>query len=288
MEIFYQVVQAQSFSKAAEHLGVSKSFVSKRMSKLEESLNVRLMNRSTRSLSLTQAGEVFYRQCVKVVTEAELAFDLLQELQGTPSGVLRVSIPPAFAVYALTPMLAHFAKRYPEIKLEVELESELVDVIAGSYDVVLRSAKLEDSSLIVQTIRTFDMVICASPKYIASHPVLQKPQDLSEHYCALYNKTNTLHFAGKDARHQVYLQGNFSSNHTGLIKNMALEDVCIAVLSEFMVQEELANGSLVQCLPSYQLPKASIYALYPEKKLMLPKVTAFLDELKKWGQTLAG
>ena len=154
MEIFYYVVEQHSFSKAAERLHVSKSFISKKITRLERELKTRLIARSTRKLTLTQAGDSFYRYCAHVVQAAEKGYAMMHELQGKPAGLLKVSIPPALALNLLSPVFSEFLTQYPEVILDIQLDSRLVDLVKEGYDLALRSAILESSNLIAKKIFT--------------------------------------------------------------------------------------------------------------------------------------
>src|SRR3990167_8304048 len=154
MALFYEVVQLKSFSQAAEKLKVSKSYVSKRINKLENNLQVKLLNRSTRKLSLTEEGEIFFQHCQNLAENAKQGYEAIHNRQNKPTGVLKISVPPAFALHVLTPPLIQFSEQYPEIELRVNLENQLVDIIKEGYDLVVRSAILPDSNLIAQPLVT--------------------------------------------------------------------------------------------------------------------------------------
>lgn len=189
MEIFFTVVMQSSFSKAADRLGVSKSFISKKISKLEADLQVRLLHRSTRRLVLTEAGKAFFKCCDKVVKEAQTAYSVVSELQGQPSGTLKISMPPAFGLHMMQDVLSEYIEKFPNVTLNVHLDNRLVDVIKDNYDLVFRSANLESSNLIAQRILKIESILCASPGYLAKHGQPTIPQDLLDHQMALYNLT---------------------------------------------------------------------------------------------------
>jgi len=257
MEIFYHVVEQQSFSKAAERLKVSKSFISKRITKLEQDLKVRLITRSTRKLSLTEAGENFYHHCANVVRERDKGYSMIHELQGKPAGILKISIPPALALNLIEPMLAKFSIAYPEVILDIKLESRLVDLLKEGYDLALRSAKLESSNLIAQKIFTIKNVICATEKHLKNHSALINPSDLSKHNCALYSESKSaaqIKLSKQGHEETIHIKGNIMSNHLDLIKHFVLKDICIGIFPEFMVMNELQSKQLIQCLPTYSLP----------------------------------
>lgn len=284
MGIFYHVVEQQSFSRAAERLGVSKSFISKRMTKLEQDLKIRLIARSTRKLRLTEAGEQFYRYCTNVVQEGEKAYSMVSELQGKPAGQLKISIPPALALNLVFPVFSKFLTQYPDVILDIELETRLVDLVKEGYDLALRSAILESSNLIAQKIYTIKNVICATTNYLQNHGILKKPADLVHHNCALYSDSKSrgqIKLQKQKQTETIHVKGNFMSNHLDLIKQLVLSDACLGILPEFMVTNELSNKKLIPCLGDYTLPSNNLYAIYPEREFMLPRLSAFLKMIKE-------
>lgn len=285
MEIFYYVVEFSSFSKAADRLKVSKSFISKKITKLEQGLKVNLLSRSTRRITLTEAGESFYRYCANIVHEGNEAYSMISELQGKPSGTLKISMPPALGLNLISPMLSKFLIQYPEVNLDIELENRLVDVLEESYDLVLRSAKLESSNLIGQRIFSIKNTICATEQYFKQHSIPKIPSDLEKHNCATYSYSkNAKHLTLIKNSHEtvISIQGNFMSNHLDLIKQMVLNNLCIGIFPEFMVTNELQEKKLQRCLINYQLPENQLYAVYPVRKFMLPKLKYFLEMLKSY------
>lgn len=285
MEIFYYVAEFKSFSKAADKLTVSKSFISKRIAKLEKELRVRLLTRSTRKLILTEAGENFYHHCQHVVEEATKGYSIMGELKGKPTGTLKISLPPALGMNLLAPMLSSFNKKYPDIILDVELENRIVDLISENYDLVLRFAKLEDSNLIVQKILSCKNFLCATPQYLKYHGKPETPDDLEQHNFAMYSHSKNakqIKFIKNKIQDIVYIQGNFMSNHLDLIKEVVLKNLCMGVFPEFMVSRELNNGRLKICLAEHQIIETHFYAIYPEREFMPLKLKLFLDMLREY------
>lgn len=282
MEIFYYVAEFKSFSKAAQHLKVSKSFISKKITTLEQHLRANLILRSTRKLTLTEAGESFYSYATNIVREGNEAYSMIQELQGIPSGVLKISVPPALGLNLLAPLLPNFIRQNPKIKLEIELENRLANLIEEGYDLALRFAKLESSNLIAQRIFPIKNVICATEKYFQTNGMPKLPSDLEHHFCATYSYSkdaNHIKLIENKREEKIYIKSYFASNHLDLVKKMILNDLYLAVLPEFMIQKELKTGKLKVCLTDYQLPENYLYAVYPQKKFMLPKLKCFLDML---------
>jgi len=285
MEIFYYVVELQSFSKAASRLKVSKSFISKKIDKLERDLKVNLISRSTRKLTITEAGNSFYQYCVQIVHQGHEAYSMISELKGKPSGKLKISMPPALGLNLMTPMLSKFLLHYPDVSLDIELESKVVDIVEEGYDLVLRSAILGSSNLIAQKVFSIKSVICATEFYLKSHPELIIASDLEKHNCAVYSytkKASHITLIKNDHEEMIHIKGNLISNQLDLIKHMVLDHVCIAVLPEFMVKKEIQDNIIKICLSDYRLRESPLYAIYPQRNFMLPKLKSFLEMLKTY------
>ncbi len=283
MVIFSYVVQLKSFSQAAEKLEVSKSYVSKHISQLEKDLKSRLLNRSTRQLSLTEAGEIFYQHCQRLFELAEQGYDALAGFRKQPTGTLKVSVPPALGMHLLSEPLIKFNQKYPEVKLNIVLEAQVIDLIQEGYDLALRSALLSDSNLIAQKIATLRNIICASPAYLKKQRAIKHPDQLKDHQFAIYSGNKAarqLKFSRGKQSFEVIVDSSFQSNSLDLITQMVMGDRCLAVIPEFMVKNLVARKKLIHCLSEYQLPESPLYAIYPEKKFMPLKVKVFLDELK--------
>ena len=282
MEIFFAVVTNSSFSKAAEQLAVSKSYVSKHITKLEQDLRVKLIVRSTRKLSLTQAGQQFHHHCEHMVRAASEGYAMIDELQGTPAGILKVSLPPAVGICLLAKVLPGFMRNNPQVKLNIDLNNQLVDIIQGGYDLVVRAAKLESSNLIVQQVYNVKSVICASPHYFKQHGKPALPEDLTQHNVATYNLgrgAEHIHMQNKAKKYSINVQGNFKTNNLDLIKEMVLGGIAMAALPEYVVIAELKAGRLMICLDEYILKEQPLYAIYPQREFKLPKLQRFLDLL---------
>lgn len=284
MEIFYQVVELGSFSKAADKLGVSKSFISKKINALETTLRCKLLNRSTRKLSLTDAGENFYRQCTKVIEEANKGFALVNELHGKPAGRLKISAPPAFAQYLLPKIIAEYQSLYPDVTFELDLSSQFVDLVKAGFDLALRSGKMESSNLITQKIASLENCLCASKKYLKEKGEPITPNDLEQHNFALYSlakNAREIHLQKGQKKITVIVHGSIVVNQIEVSKQLLLKNLCLAVLPKFMIETELKSGEIKIALPNYSLPESSIYAIYPDREFLPTKVTEFIALLKK-------
>lgn len=285
MVLFYYVVELSSFSKAAEKFGVSKAFISKHINKLENDLKCRLLNRSTRQLSLTEAGEIFFQHCQSLSELATEAYESIHQLQKKPSGLLKIAAPSAFAAHVLPEVLIEFKKHYPDIRFNIICESTIVDIVKHGYDLAIRSAYLPDSTLIGQKIASLSNILCASPDYLKKHPAIKKLDQLSQYPFALYSSCkpmHELHFTKKNEQQAISINTHFQSNNLDLTAQLILGGACLGVLPEFMIKEALKQKRLVHCLSEYKLPDSPLYVVYPERKLKPLKVKVFIDLLKKY------
>ncbi|HVV67471.1 MAG TPA: LysR family transcriptional regulator [Gammaproteobacteria bacterium] len=288
MLIFYHVVQYKNFSQTAEKLGVSKSFVSKQITHLETDLKTRLLNRSTRQVSLTEAGEVFFQHCKKLFELAQQGYDAMANLRQQPMGTMKISAPPALVLHLLTTPLIEYTKLYPEVKLNVVLESQIVDVIQQGFDIALRTTVLEDSNLIVQELTKLSNILCASPAYLKKHGLIKHPTQLPQHNFAVFSNQTSIkqyQFMYKKEKINVTVDGCIQSNNLDFIMQMVMSGCCMAVLPEFMVKSTIAKKKLVHCLPDHHLPRSPLYAFYPEREFKPLKLQLFIDLLKKYLQT---
>ncbi len=283
MLVFYHVATLKNFSKAAEKLAIAKSSVSKCVAALEKDLKSRLLVRTTRKLSLTDAGEIFYRYCHTIVEQAEQGYDAISNLRRRPAGDIKISVPPAFAMHFLTDFLATFCANYPEIKLHVVLESRFANIIEEGYDLLIRSAVLSDSNLVVQKLISFNNILCVSPKYLRKHGAVKSIEDLKNAYFAIYSGSKLskkIYLKQGERRIALDVNNYFQSDNLSFIKQLVLAGCYMAVFPEFMVKKEISQKKLIQCIPSYQFPESSIYLLYPDKEFMPLKLRVFINALK--------
>jgi len=285
--VFTKVVQAKSFSEAARQLGVAKSAVSKQIKLLEEQIDVRLFNRSTRKLSLTEAGKIYYRHCEHIVLRAEFALDELRNYQNQPTGTLRVSAPVPFGRTILIPVIKQLRELYPKLNVDLQLDDKIINVVEQGIDLTLRVGSLQDSNLIAKKLCDTPAVLIASPQYLANYGVPTSPSALVSHqWLALsvqatpYSKTFMHNITGEKV--SVSLQGNLSINSVEAIIVAALNGLGVAMLAKVTIEELLSSGQLVSLLPDYQAAPVPIYAVYPHREFLPAKVEVFLKLLQKY------
>ncbi|RED47748.1 LysR family transcriptional regulator [Aestuariispira insulae] len=278
--VFVAVVEQGSFSAAAIKLGITKSAVSKRITQLETRLGARLIQRSTRKLSLTEAGEAYLgyaMECRKAAMQAE---DAVSEMQGDPRGLLRVSAPMSFGRLHLAPLVPALMKRYPALKLDLVLDDRRVDLVEGGFDVAMRAGNLPDSSLIARRLAPCRVVLCASPDYLAGAAPVQRPEDLRDHDCLTYSYLSNHHewtFETRTERQKITVSGRYQVNNSEALREAVIGGLGIARIPTFIVGPDLASGRLIQVLPDYPVETHTLYAVFPERLHMPAKVRAFLD-----------
>ncbi|ACS85920.1 LysR family transcriptional regulator [Musicola paradisiaca] len=284
LPVFVAVVESGSFSAAGKRLNLSKSAVSKRLSQLEERLGVRLLHRTTRQLSLTEAGSDYYDYAQRALQLAQQAEDAVTQLQERPQGTLRVSAPMAFGLRHISPLLPIFLHRYPEVSVDLLMDDRVVDLVGEGFDLAVRIGQLPDSSLIARRLAPCFSVLCAAPDYLQRTDVPQHIDALKHHNCLfyLYFKGGVeWSFEGPDGPVRFQPHGNYRANNSEALFDALLAGVGICQVPKFIVGPALSEGRLVEVLPQYRLPEHSIYAVYPERRHLPAKVRVFIDFLSQ-------
>lgn len=281
---FARVVDSGSFSAAARRLKISKSAVSAHVQRLEERLGVRLLNRTTRQLSLTEAGAAYYRHCARILVEAEAAEQAASALQREPRGTLRISAPNSFGWMHVAPVVPPFLQRYPDLAVDITLSPEHVNLVDEGLDLAIRIGVLEDSPLVVRRLAPSRLALCAAPAYLKAHGVPRAPNDLAKHNClctAALPWGDEWRLAGKGGEVRIAVGGSFRSNSAEMLHAAVLDGIGIAVLPIWAAGEALRSGTLRRVLKAWELPASTIYAVYPGNRLMSMKVRAFVDHLAR-------
>ena len=274
MPIFVAVAKNGGFSSAARELGISKSAISKRITLLEKQLSAQLIHRTTRKLSLTEAGERFYEHALKATIAAQNAEDSVSELLGEPQGLLKIQVPMSFGILHMAPLIPVFLKRYPKINIEMIMDDKVVDIIAHGFDLSIRTGVQPDSTLIARKLAPLKSVICTSPGYIAQTD-LTLPSDLEEENCLLNNYWEFTLNGSKTEK--INVKGNYRVNNSEALKEALLQGGGIARLPSFVAGEYIRMGKLIQLYKGYSMPSQMMYAVYPERSYLPAKVRAFLD-----------
>lgn len=282
MALFVEVVKAKGFRHAAEAVGIPNSTVSRRISTLEKAIGLRLLHRTTRKIELTEAGQIYFERCKRIVDEAKLAHEQLGELLAQPSGVLRASLPVDFANIYLAPLIAEFARRYPGISFDFDLTPRLVDLVSEPFDVAIRMGTPANSNLYARQLANLACYLFASPRYLEQFGDPSHPADLTQHECLGFRSTKAsvwiLRKADESA--EVAVGGRFQLNSVGLIRKLATLDQGIALLPVEIVAEDVAQGRLRRVLPDWEGPATPVYAM-TETRLLPAKTQRFIEFLRE-------
>lgn len=278
--VFTYVARLRSFAKAANVLNISKAVASNRISELEKGLELTLLRRTTREVNLTSDGKVFFDYCVSIVEKVENLDEFLQGFKGV-SGKLKLVLPSYFSRYHIVPHLNEFLQKYPNLKLEISLTENPVNIISEGYDLQIRIQIPEDEDLEVAKLMTNHKIVCASPDYIEKYGEPQKPQDLLHHNCLVFGENNVWHFKHSITREVIKMSdmsGNIKCDNGDIIKELVLAGVGITLKSARDVREEIESGKIVVLLKDYEiLHKTQFYAVYPASKYMSPTIKAFIE-----------
>jgi DNA-binding transcriptional LysR family regulator len=282
IESFVAVAQLGSFVKAADRLGISKAMVSRNVSELEARLGVRLMQRTTRRLSLSDAGAEYLQRCVQILGELHDANSAVSASAVQAQGVLKISAPLTFGIRHLAPLWGEFLRIHPRVELEVNLNDRVVDLIEEGYDLAVRIGQLHSSSLIARRIAGTRLVLCASPRYLQQAAPIQSLDDISEHDVISYTYLATgerWHFAGPGGARSIEVRPRLRSNSGDTCRAAALADQGIVFQPSFLVGEDLKSGRLVEILPQYAGPEMDISVVYPSRHHLSHKVRAMVEFL---------
>jgi len=285
MNAFAKVVDAGSFTGAIETLGASKAAVSRYVADLEARLGVRLLNRTTRRLSLTPEGEVFYARCQQVLEDVAQAEAEITSRRGEASGALRITVPVSFGIQHLAQVWGEFKARHPKVTLDVSLSDRVVDLVEEGYDLAIRIAHLPSSSLVHRRLSSTRVVLCASPTYIEREGSPQHPTELARHSVlgySLRSDRDTWVFDGPEGRVSVQTQPCIRCNNGDVCRAGALQHQGIVLQPTFLIGEDLAAGRLVELMPQYQAGVLDIHAVYASRKHVAPKVRHMIDFLVEW------
>ncbi|MFI8735697.1 LysR family transcriptional regulator [Ectopseudomonas toyotomiensis] len=279
MALFVEVIKANSFRGAAEAVGLPNSTVSRRIAELERRIGLRLLNRTTRRIELTEGGRLYYERCRRIVDEARLAHEEISDLVDNPSGLIRLSMPIDFGVVYLAPLLAEFAERYPQIQFDLDLTPKRLDLIRDPVDLVIRIGALPDSQLVARPLGTLQRNLFASPSYLARHGVPSSPAELLQHQCLrMLDAPWILHAA--EQKVSLPIQGRYLLNNIGMLRRLALLGQGIAMLVDEMIGEDLAQGRLQHVLPGWRAEALPVYAI-TETRLVPAKVRVLIDFLSE-------
>lgn len=280
--VFIAVVEAGGFTPAAERLGLSRASASKHVMQLEERLGARLLNRTTRRVSVTEAGRSFYQQCRRILAELEDAERAASELHNEPRGELRVIAPTNFGLTEIGTAITDLVIAYPRLRINLTLNDRVTDPIEAGFDIAISVGmpRGTSSSLVVRKLNTSRRILCAAPDYLTRRGTPEKPDDLAPHDCLSYSyldEPDEWHLIGADGEQVVKVSGPIVTSHSQVLKTAAVRGLGIAYGPIIFFRDDLDAGRVVRVLPQYQLPEATIYAVYPASRQLTAKVQAFND-----------
>ncbi len=288
MEAFVAVIKCGSFAGAAQQLGLSRPIVTNYVRALEKRLGVRLINRTTRRLSLTEVGQEYHDLCTKVLLEIETGEQSVTKLQTEPQGSLRILAPKSFGGLHLGVAVGHFAKAHPEINTSLILDdrtSRTFEFVENQFDVAVRLSVIPSSTMVAKKIGSLKWVVCASPAYLKANREPQSPKDLKDANCLLHRShapDRLWRFRNGAKSLSVKINGNFSSNSVLVLRDAASAGVGIALLPTYCLGDALKKGDLKRILAKHKIPEKPLYVLFPSSKSMPKKVRTFVDFLAVW------
>lgn len=280
MALFVEVVKAKGFRLAAEAMGMPNSTVSRRISGLEKAIGLRLLHRTTRKIELTEAGQIYFERCKRIVDEARIAHEQLGEMLAQPSGVLRASLPVDFAVTYLAPLIAEFSGLYPGITFDFDLTPRRVDLVSEPFDVAIRMGESESSQLIARTLASLTPYLYASPGYLERSGTPSKPADLARHECLGILKAGSWTLRDNKRATTVSVGSRFTLNSVGMIRRLATLDMGIILMPEEVVADDVASGKLQRIMPAWRGAPMPVYAI-TETRLLPAKTQRFIEFLQE-------
>jgi DNA-binding transcriptional LysR family regulator len=282
MRTFVAVVSEGAFSRAAERLNMSPQLVSKYVAQLEARLGARLINRSTRRLSITEVGRAYFERCRDVLAEIDEMENAVGDATLAAKGMLRINAPMTFGTMHLSGAIAEYQRGQPGVSVDLTLDDRVVDIVSEGYDIAIRIGRLRESSLVARKLAPVRLVVCASPDYLAARGVPDAPQDLQDHECLRYtlsSNTDRWQFKEGDETHDVPVTGSFLANNGDAIRLAALAGRGLALQPTFIVGDDIRAGRLQLVLQDFEVDPMGVYAVYAHRKYLSGKVRTFADYL---------
>ena len=287
LELFVKTIEVGNFSALGRQLHMAPSSISRQINNLEEELGVRLLQRTTRNISLTEAGQIYYERVSKILDDLDEAQLAVTQLQANPKGVLRLNVAIPFGERIIVPLIPEFLTLYPDLKMDLVLEDRAIDLVEERVDLAIRIGRLGDSSIVARKLADNQFVVCATPQYFEMHGRPNTPADLTHHNCIINTNIfncDTWQFSRGDSTQNISVSGNFLANTGGALYRAILSNLGIALLPTWFVGEDIQRGKLHVALDKYEvnlpaMTNSAIYALYPAGQYLPPKVRVFIDYL---------
>jgi len=280
MRVFSAVAKNGSFSSAAKKLSISKAMASKHVQNLESSLGVRLFNRTTRKLNLTDVGSAYYDKVDAILTDIDETELAISQLNSEPKGTLKIMAPPSFGAFHLSRALSVYLRKYPDVSTVIELSNRVPDLVEDGIDLAFYLGELDDSSFVARKIASTRRVICASPYYLKQNGTPQTPDDLAKHNCMIYAPRTVLSewdFINNNVKIKVKISGDIQCNDGDALRIAAIQGCGIAQLPTYMVGLDIQSGRLNALLEEYEPEKLPIYAIYNHRKYLSAKIQTFIE-----------
>lgn len=282
MRVFTSVVDAGSFAGAADNLELSRGMTSRYVAQVEAYLGARLLNRTTRKLSLTEAGSDYYQRATQILAMVAEAETSAAQEASVPRGTLRVTSSVAFGARHLGRAITEYLQHYPGVEVDVTLNDRVVDLVEEGFDLAIRVAARIDPGLVARRLTRARIAACASPDYLKKHGTPKSPEDLISHNClsyAYWSLQNEWHFRRKGVQRKIRVSGNLRGNNGDILVNAAIEGLGVILHPTFLLYEALQQKRLVRILPDWEVDELSVFAVYPHRKFLPPKVRSFIDFL---------
>ncbi len=284
MRVFCRVANFGNFSQAARELRISPAMTTKHIASLEGQLNVRLLNRTTRKVSLTEAGERYLQLCQSLLCDIEEGEASLSEQNQHPGGILKLTAPLDFGVLRLAPVVASYLNSYPDVCIDIDYQDRKINLVEEGIDIAIRIGTLPDSSLVAVSLMETPLICCASPAYLEQNGYPTHPADLRQHNCLTYrysSNNNDWHFSKASETVSIKVYGRLNANNGRTMVAAAVLGVGIIYKPLFMVQDHIDRGELVAVLEQYECPHQGIYAVYPHRRFLPAKIRTFIDFIKQ-------
>jgi DNA-binding transcriptional LysR family regulator len=280
---FVKIAETGGFASAARKLGVSPSTVTTQIHELEDRLGVRLLNRSTRKVSLTEIGKAYYERCMHILADMDEADNAVQAMHTKPSGVLHLNVSIAIPFF-VGPVITEFTSLYPDVKVNMTMSDRMVDLVEEGIDLAITTMPVPNSNLIMRRVGSFRLLVCGSPEYFARHGVPREPNDLTGHNCLKYtfgSWGSDWRFKSPDGQRNVHVSGNMEANSINALRLAAVLGQGLILAPDFLVMGEIKSGKLVPVLTEFTCPELPIHAVYPHRQHLSTNVRTFLDLVTK-------
>lgn len=280
---FVKIAEAGGFAAAARKLGVSPSTVTTQIQELEDRLGVRLLNRSTRKVSLTEIGKAYYERCMHILADMDEADGAVHAMHAKPSGILHLNVSLAMPIF-VAPVIAEFTALYPDVKVSMTMSDRMVDLVEDGIDLAITTMPVPNSNLVMRRVGSVRLLVCGSPDYFARHDMPRQPDDLVNHNCMKYTFSSwgsEWRFKSPEGERAIHVTGNMEANSVNALKVAAILGQGLILAPDFLLRDEIKSGRLIPVLTEFCLPELPINAVYPHRQHLATNVRSFLGLVTK-------